>query len=72
MINTGPKGQYVQKGPTQKASALKMDRSKRPLRSYATGLKGDYAEKELLDDKYRSKEPIFLKGTGPKGQYVQK
>jgi hypothetical protein len=31
MIKTGPKSQYVQKGPVQRATKLKMDRSKGPL-----------------------------------------
>ena len=54
------------------ANKFKRDRPDGSLRSKATGPKGHYAQKEVLDDKYRPDGTIRSKRTGPKGHYTQK
>jgi hypothetical protein len=66
MINAGPKGQYVQRGPAQRVITCKSDRLERPLHSNRTGPKGHYTQKEILDDKNRPEGPIPSEGIGPK------
>jgi hypothetical protein len=65
MINKGPKGQYVQKGPAQWVITLKSDRPKGKKI-----LKILNNTKQLLDDEYRPEGPICSNRTGPKGHYA--
>jgi hypothetical protein len=58
-----------QKRQAWRATTFKYDW---PPRLSRTDPKGHYAQKELLDNKYRPKRSIHPKRTGPKGHYVQK
>jgi hypothetical protein len=64
MIITGPKGQYVQKGPATWAITCKNDQLEGPLRAKVTSWKGHYTRKEILNDKNRSEGLIRSERTG--------
>ena len=61
MINTGPKGQYVHKGPARRAITFKSDRPEGPIPSKAIGPKGQYVQKR------RARRAKTFRGDRPKG-----